>query len=457
MDSKISLNSKNRQKRLLLSYANKEIKKIKKYLVRLDALCKEKIKYFNKNMKDITAVYNESEELSKDKQFLRNYRKNNTQLVNTLRNIQKIIKKKQKDFRNIKKISYLNSIHNTLLYIKSYVNKTYHSNPGVSNPLKSIDSKINAFKENKLNFDEKKIKNIKPAGKIKIIKTYKMVNPLKRKIIKSRIAGYYEIGISEKEIMKKINPILISGIKSSSAILIASIAAALILALYIVYPIYILDKGADEILKDLNFRIKLKRKDEFGKFAKTFNNLSDQVTQELSKYQKLYKEATEDELTKLMVRRYFMQTLDSEIINAKKEKRSTALFMTDIDHFKKFNDTYGHQTGDIVLAKVADTILKNIRKNRVLNDVAGRYGGEEFTVILPDTDKEEAMKCAERIRKEIEKMKLKSTKGETLSVTISIGVFSAGDSNIDSKKLIEKADKALYNSKEAGRNKVSYG
>lgn len=449
---KIDRDSKKYQKQLLLSYANNEIKKIKSYLIKLDAFCSDEINYFNKNMKTIVAVYSDSPVLSKEKQFIKFFKRNNTQLVNTLKNVQKIIGKKLKNFKNIKKVSHLNSIHNTLIYIKSYVNKTYHSNPGVSNPLKSIDSKINDFKEIKLSFDEKEIKDTKPVDKINIIKTYKMINPTKKKIV-----GYYEIGISEKEIMKKINPIIISGIKSSSVILIVSIAAALILALYIVYPIYKLDKGADEILKDLNFRIKLNRKDEFGKFAETFNNLSDQITQELSKYQKLYKEATEDELTKLMVRRYFMKTLNSEINNAKKEKRSTALFMTDIDHFKKFNDTYGHQTGDMVLAMVSKVLLKNTRKNRVRNDIAGRYGGEEFVVLLPDTDKEEAMESAERIRKEIKKMILKSTKGETLSVTISIGVFSSEDSNIEPKELIEKADKALYNSKETGRNKVSYG
>ncbi len=288
---------------------------------------------------------------------------------------------------------------------------------------------------------------------IETINTIKFYKPIERF---NEIIGVYEVGISEEAIMKKINPIIINGILSSSIFIIFSIGAALLLSLYLIFPIHVLEKGADEILKDLKYRIKLKRKDEFGKLANTFNHLSKQLTEELSKYQKLYKEATEDELTKLMVRRYFMKILESEINNAAREKRPTSLFMTDIDYFKKFNDTYGHQTGDIVLGEVAGIIIKNTRKNRVRNDIAGRYGGEEFAVLLPDTDKEEALKCAERIRREIERMRLKSTKRKTLRVTISIGVSTSKKSDITPKGLIEKADKALYKAKESGRNKVSY-
>ncbi len=308
--------------------------------------------------------------------------------------------------------------------------------------IKSLDLTINISPENIKSDKEERVSSIE---------FYKPI------IWCNETKGVYRIIISENEIIKKINPVVYNGIKSSLRILIISIIAALMLALYIVYPIHKLSKGADEITKDLKYRIKLKRKDEFGKLAKTFNRLASQLIEELTKYQKLYKEATEDGLTKLMVRKYFLETLKTELENARKEGRPTSLFMTDIDHFKKFNDTYGHQTGDIVLAKVAGVLLKNLRKNRVRNDIAGRYGGEEFAVLLPNTGKEEALKVAERIRREVEKMRVKGTKGEELHVTISIGVATSEDSNIEPEKLIERADKALYKSKEGGRNRVSYG
>jgi len=296
----------------------------------------------------------------------------------------------------------------------------------------------------------KKIKEENILKQIPIIKFYKPI------IQFNEIQGIYEIGISKDEIVKKINPIITDGILSSSVFILVSILAGLVLSLYLIFPIRTLEKGADEILKDLTYRIKMKRKDEFGKFANTFNHLSNQLIEELSKYEKLYKEATEDELTKLMVRRYFLETLQRELENAKRDGRPTSIFMTDIDHFKKFNDTYGHQTGDIVLAKVASVILKSIRKNRVRNDIAGRYGGEEFIVLLPDTEKEEALAVAERIREKIEAMELTSAKGEKLKVTISIGVATSENSDISMEKLIEKADGALYKSKETGRNRVTY-
>ena len=186
------------------------------------------------------------------------------------------------------------------------------------------------------------------------------------------------------------------------------------------------------------------------------NYLSDELTEELNKYEALYKDATEDELTKLMVRRYFMEMLKTELKNAGKEKRPTSLFMTDIDHFKKFNDTYGHQTGDLVLTAVAAVLLKNTRSSGIRMDVAGRYGGEEFAILLPDTDKEVALKIAERVRRDIEDMVVKSDEGKDLRVKISIGVHTSDESAITSEEIIKKADIGLYQSKENGRNRVTF-
>ena len=128
--------------------------------------------------------------------------------------------------------------------------------------------------------------------------------------------------------------------------------------------------------------------------------------------------------------------------------------MFDIDFFKKFNDTWGHACGDYVLKTVAKIIKSNTREH----DIASRYGGEEFTVMLPNTTKEDSMQVAERIRKQIEAFDF-NYENQHMKVTISIGC-SVYDSEINhvtsAKDLVEQADKALYVSKRNGRNQVTF-
>ncbi len=437
---KIDRKIKKRLNRKLLNYVNRKLQKHFRQLKKLDRIVNNKSEIFEKK---ISIMYGDIASKSKNKSVFKINRINN-KLIKNFINISRILEKNKNKLKTVRKVTDISKLRNMIFGIKKNINE-------INRDLATINKRIDDFIEIKLTFSKKTSKGKGLYDEIDLIKLYRKITWANNAI------GYYEIGISDDAILNKIKPIIIKGIMSSTTILFISIIAGLLLALYIVYPIHILDKGADEILKDLKYRIKLKRKDEFGKFAHTFNHLADQLTEELSKYKKLYKEATEDQLTKLMVRRYFMGTLKSELKNAQKENRATALYMTDIDHFKKFNDTYGHQTGDIVLAKVGEILINKTRQNRVRNDVSGRYGGEEFVVLLPDTNKEEALRGAERIRKEIEKLILKTTKGRQLKVTISIGVASSGNSNISPKELIERADKALYHSKETGRNKVSYG
>ena len=122
--------------------------------------------------------------------------------------------------------------------------------------------------------------------------------------------------------------------------------------------------------------------------------------------------------------------------------------MLDIDHFKLVNDTYGHQTGDQVLKDVTRTCLSALRTT----DIMGRYGGEEFLIVLPETDKGSSMFTAERIRKVIEN----KFKDSDLKVTISIGCTLYKNEDTKMKELIYRADQALYQSKKTGRNKVSF-
>ncbi|MFC1746641.1 diguanylate cyclase [Candidatus Riflebacteria bacterium] len=166
---------------------------------------------------------------------------------------------------------------------------------------------------------------------------------------------------------------------------------------------------------------------------------------------RLYNLATVDGLTGLFVRRHFQYKLSEELSRAKRYDKPMAVMMSDIDHFKKFNDTYGHQTGDLVLREVASLLKDSIRNL----DTAARFGGEEFVVVLPETDNEGAFTLAERYRKKIEEFDF--VDGDNiLKVTISIGVATIEGANPQNEKdFVEKADIALYNCKNSGRNCVT--
>jgi diguanylate cyclase len=162
-------------------------------------------------------------------------------------------------------------------------------------------------------------------------------------------------------------------------------------------------------------------------------------------------ESLTDPLTSLANRKYFDQALSDAMSEAVSDNESMSLLMTDIDHFKTFNDTYGHLTGDQVLRLVALSVKQNVKGQ----DIAARYGGEEFAVILPNTVLRSAVTVADHIRRAVmSKELMKRSTGEHLGrVTISIGVATLrkGDST---QSLIDRADTCLYAAKRAGRNRV---
>ncbi|MFC1576425.1 diguanylate cyclase [Candidatus Omnitrophota bacterium] len=164
---------------------------------------------------------------------------------------------------------------------------------------------------------------------------------------------------------------------------------------------------------------------------------------------RLYHLAITDGMTQLKIHRYFQQRLDEEISRSDRFKHPLSLIMSDIDHFKTFNDTYGHQQGDIVLIDTAKIFRFNVREV----DIAARYGGEEFIVILPETGKEEAFSIAEDLRKKVESYEFPSKKGK-LKVTISLGVATYPTDAKDKESFIKAVDQALYDAKESGRNRV---
>lgn len=163
-----------------------------------------------------------------------------------------------------------------------------------------------------------------------------------------------------------------------------------------------------------------------------------------------YKLATTDGLTELYNHRYFQDTLRKQIDSAKRYEEEFSLIILDIDFFKKFNDKYGHQVGDEVLR----TVSKILKKNTRTTDYVCRYGGEEMSIILPHTTKEEAMVNAERICKAVAETPLKLSNNEECTITISLGVSTYPHNGDSPQALIEYADQALYNAKENGRNQV---
>lgn len=184
-----------------------------------------------------------------------------------------------------------------------------------------------------------------------------------------------------------------------------------------------------------------KTREELGKNAQ----IIEQLKVELEKYKEM---AIVDELTGILNRRGILDMLTKEISRSERFKLPLSVTMIDIDDFKDVNDTYGHLTGDKVLRAVAQIMKSNIRSI----DLLGRYGGEEFLLVFPNTPKENAKIAAEKLRKEVESHRFKY-KDKEFRITISAGVaeYSFGD---DINSLISKADEALYKAKSSGKNRV---
>lgn len=156
-----------------------------------------------------------------------------------------------------------------------------------------------------------------------------------------------------------------------------------------------------------------------------------------------------DELTGLYNRRHFEQNFEREFLRAKRYGSKFSVAIIDIDFFKKINDTYGHLCGDYVLREIAYTIQDSFRKT----DMVFRYGGEEFVVILTETSLENALIPLERLRKKIEAKNL-FYEGKNINITVSIGLNSDTTKYESASEFLDMADKALYNAKENGRNRI---
>jgi len=168
----------------------------------------------------------------------------------------------------------------------------------------------------------------------------------------------------------------------------------------------------------------------------------------LKKVQKL---AITDGLTKLFNSRHFYDQLEREVDRSNRYRHPLALLLLDIDNFKRYNDTYGHIAGDKVLVEIGETITTCLRTI----DSAYRYGGEEFTILLPETSGAEAIKVAERIRVSVAECRFYPGENNEVRVTVSTGVTQHLPGEATSA-FVRRADEAMYSSKQAGKNRVTY-
>jgi diguanylate cyclase (GGDEF)-like protein len=187
-------------------------------------------------------------------------------------------------------------------------------------------------------------------------------------------------------------------------------------------------------------------------YEQTLEQLVKDRTKELEiAKEKLTTMANKDPLTNLYNRRYFTDIASNIQELAKRNNEPLSALMIDIDRFKNINDTYGHDVGDDVIVNIANILLQHTRKS----DIVVRFGGEEFVILLPNTNIDGAAKIAEKIRVNIENQTIKLDENSTIKTTVSIGVSQCSNSNnLNIENLIKRTDVALYEAKRSGKNKV---
>lgn len=225
---------------------------------------------------------------------------------------------------------------------------------------------------------------------------------------------------------------------------------ATIIASQIINPLQDLTKGVLRVADgDLDVAVAIHRQDELGLVTEMFNHMISRLKESQQELELL---ATTDFLTGLANRKQIMADLAQQIEQYRRYSTQFSLLMVDIDHFKTVNDTHGHLVGDAVLVQLARIFQQTLR----IVDNAGRYGGEEFVIVLGQADLQKALQTAERIRLAVQQH-IFMCDDVTLHATISIGVAEISTEDRTINELIDRADQALYDAKEHGRNRVVSG
>jgi diguanylate cyclase (GGDEF)-like protein len=186
-------------------------------------------------------------------------------------------------------------------------------------------------------------------------------------------------------------------------------------------------------------------------FLSIIANQSALAIQNARQYSKIKQMAITDNLTNLYNRRYFMELLKNEVLRSRRFKKPLSVALIDIDDFGHYNNTHGHPMGDKLLREFSDILRSDVRSI----DTVGRYGGEEFIIIIPDAGPEEASLVGERIRCSVEKQYFEGDGDQPGGrITISLGVATCINNSLSEEELIKEADKALYKAKSAGKNRV---
>ncbi|MDD3764489.1 MAG: sensor domain-containing diguanylate cyclase [Nevskiales bacterium] len=181
-----------------------------------------------------------------------------------------------------------------------------------------------------------------------------------------------------------------------------------------------------------------------------FVEIVQDITEVKQREDRLYRQATRDEPTGLFNRGHFIEMASLEIERARRFAEPVSLILLDIDHLRRINDTYGHETGDRVISALAKTCLANARKI----DVVGRLGGEEFAIALPRANKQPAMEMAQRLRQALSQQRIQIGGGREIAFTVSMGVAALRQTTRDLTEMMRNADAALYKAKRDGRNRV---
>ncbi len=230
---------------------------------------------------------------------------------------------------------------------------------------------------------------------------------------------------------------------------------AIYLARTIIIPLEELSRTSKRIRKgEAGLEIPVRAGGELGELVSAFNSMSLSLKQSMEEIQAINSQlrvmSVTDPLTGMYNRRYIEEQLEREVKQSQRSNQPLSIIMADLDNFKDYNDRHGHIAGDEALKELGELLSYSIRET----DVVARYGGEEFLIFLNHTDKDGALKTAEKLRQAVEE-RIFDLKGEKTRITMSLGVSSLPENGTNFDELFDAADKALYQAKDKGRNRVS--